>query len=67
MEVTDTRILGAVFMSYSAPGEDQAACRGEELGAVLETSLSLDVNSGVVSISCGSEIRRCKKLRLSYI
>ena len=45
---------------------EEDSCRSDELGEVLETSLSLDMNSEVMNIPCCSEIRRDKKLRLSY-
>lgn len=46
---------------------EQDSCRSDELGEVLETSLPLDTNSEVMNIPRCSEIRREKKLRLSYM
>lgn len=58
---------GSCLHTVSCPQMEQDSCRSDELGEVLETSLPLDMNSEVMNIPRCSEIRREKKLRLSYM
>lgn len=50
------RLRGRCLQAVFCPHMEQAACPSDGRGEVLEVSLPLGVNSGVVNIPCSSEI-----------